>query len=74
MRPIASSSFADSKRHFLVLDALRGIAALMVVLFHILEIYSGGDHTQQMINHGYLVVDFFFMLSGYLMASAYDDR
>lgn len=72
--PIASSSFADSKRHFLVLDALRGIAALMVVLFHILEIYSGGDHTQQMINHGYLAVDFFFMLSGYVMAHAYDDR
>ncbi len=72
--PIASSSFADSKRHFLVLDALRGIAALMVVLFHMLEIYSGGDHTQQMINHGYLAVDFFFMLSGYVMAHAYDDR
>ena len=31
----------------------------MVVLFHMLEIYSGGDHTQQMINHGYLAVDFF---------------
>lgn len=29
---------------------------------------------EQLINHGYLAVDFFFMLSGYVMAHAYDDR
>jgi peptidoglycan/LPS O-acetylase OafA/YrhL len=29
---------------------------------------------KQLINHGYLAVDFFFMLSGYVMAHAYDDR
>lgn len=69
-----SSVFSDSKKHFLILDALRGVAALVVVLFHILEIYSGGDHVKQVINHGYLAVDFFFMLSGYVMAHAYDDR
>jgi peptidoglycan/LPS O-acetylase OafA/YrhL len=70
----SSSSFSDSKKHFLILDALRGVAAIVVVLFHTLEIYSAGDHTQQLINHGYLAVDFFFMLSGYVMAHAYDDR
>lgn len=69
-----SSAFADSKKHFQLLDALRGVAAIMVVLFHVLEIYSGGDHVKQFINHGYLAVDFFFMLSGYVMAHAYDDR
>jgi peptidoglycan/LPS O-acetylase OafA/YrhL len=69
-----SSTFSDSKQQFLILDALRGVAALMVVLFHIFEIYSGGDHVKQFINHGYLAVDFFFMLSGYVMAHAYDDR
>lgn len=69
-----SATFSDSKKHFLILDALRGVAALVVVLFHVLEVYSGGDHTKQMINHGYLAVDFFFMLSGYVMAHAYDDR
>lgn len=74
MNAVTSSSFTDSKQHFLVLDALRGIAALMVVIFHVFEIYSGGDHIQQIINHGYLAVDFFFMLSGYVMAHAYDDR
>ncbi len=70
----SSSSFADSKKHFLILDALRGVAAMVVVVFHILEIYSGGDHVKQLVNHGYLAVDFFFMLSGYVMAHAYDDR
>ncbi|POY38612.1 acyltransferase [Solitalea longa] len=70
----SSSSFVDSKRHFLILDALRGVAAITVVLFHVLEYYSNGDHVQQLINHGYLAVDFFFMLSGYVMAHAYDDR
>lgn len=70
----ASSTFSDSKKHFLILDALRGVAAIVVVLFHVLEVYSGGDHTKQFLNHGYLAVDFFFMLSGYVMAHAYDDR
>lgn len=70
----SSSAFQDSKRHFLILDALRGVAAIVVVLFHVLEYYSGGDHAVQLINHGYLAVDFFFMLSGYVMAHAYDDR
>lgn len=69
-----SSNFLDSKKHFLILDALRGVAAIMVILFHVFEIYSGGDHVKQYINHGYLAVDFFFMLSGYVMAHAYDDR
>lgn len=69
-----SSAFADSKKHFLILDALRGVASIVVVLFHLLEVYSGGDHVKQFINHGYLAVDFFFMLSGYVMAHAYDDR
>lgn len=70
----SSSAFSDSKRHFKILDALRGVAAIVVVLFHILEFYSEGDHVKQLINHGYLAVDFFFMLSGYVMSHAYDDR
>lgn len=70
----SSSAFLDSKQHFKILDALRGVAAITVVFFHVLEVYSGGDHIKQFINHGYLAVDFFFMLSGYVMAHAYDDR
>lgn len=70
----SSTAFADSKKHFQILDGLRGVAAIVVVLFHILEVYSGGDHIAQFINHGYLAVDFFFVLSGFVMAHAYDDR
>lgn len=72
--PKPSSVFADSKNHFKILDGLRGVAALVVVLFHILEVYGGGDHTKQLINPGYLAVDFFFVLSGFVMAHAYDDH
>ena len=62
------------KQHFEVLDGLRGVAAMMVVLFHMCEAWNGGDHARQIINHGYLAVDFFFMLSGFVIAYAYDDR
>ena len=47
---------------------------MMVVAFHLFEPYSEGDHTRQIINHGYLAVDFFFALSGFVIGYAYDDR
>lgn len=68
------STFVDSKKHLLILDALRGIAAIMVVIMHTFEMFCGGNYHKLFINHGYLAVDFFFMLSGYVMAHAYDDR
>lgn len=71
---VEETTFPDSKKHYEILDGLRGVAALIVVAFHILEIFSGGDHTKQLINHGYLAVDFFFLLSGFVIAHAYDDR
>lgn len=69
-----SSDLSQSKPHYDILDGLRGVAALIVILFHILEVHSHGDHSKQIINHGYLAVDFFFMLSGYVICYAYDDR
>lgn len=67
-------AYVDSKTHFLILDALRGIAAIMVVMMHGFEVFCKGNYHEMVINHGYLAVDFFFMLSGYVMAHAYDDR
>lgn len=64
----------SSKPHYEILDGLRGVAALLVVLFHVFEIHSHGDHSKQIINHGYLAVDFFFLLSGFVLGYAYDDR
>lgn len=62
-----------SKPHYAILDALRGVAALLVVAFHILEAHST-SHLDMMINHSYLAVDFFFLLSGFVIGYAYDDR
>lgn len=61
------------KPRYEILDGLRGVAAITVVLFHIFEAYSRGP-VYQIINHGYLAVDFFFALSGYVIGYAYDDR
>lgn len=68
------SSSAAAKPHFDILDGLRGVAAVTVVLFHLLEPHAKGDHSAQIINHGYLAVDFFFALSGFVIGYAYDDR
>ena len=70
----AKTTYLASKPHYEILDGLRGVAALMVIIFHLFEAHSGGDHLVQIINHGYLAVDFFFMLSGFVIGYAYDDR
>jgi peptidoglycan/LPS O-acetylase OafA/YrhL len=62
------------KKHYEILDGLRGVAAILVVAFHIFEAHGGGSRFKQIINHGYLAVDFFFLLSGFVVAYAYDDR
>ncbi|MEI6946747.1 acyltransferase [Paraflavisolibacter sp. H34] len=67
-----TSSLA-AKPHYPVLDGLRGVAALMVVAFHLFEAHAT-SRFNQIINHGYLAVDFFFLLSGFVIGYAYDDR
>ena len=63
----------SSKPRFEILDGLRGVAAMIVVAFHLFETYSPGPK-EQILNHGYLAVDFFFVLSGFVIGYAYDDR
>ena len=73
--PIPSPDEAFARQqHYAILDGLRGLAALMVVLFHLFEAYAHGDPQKQIINHGYLAVDFFFLLSGFVIAHVYDAR
>ncbi len=68
-----SPDILKTRQHFEILDGLRGIAALAVVTFHFMEVaYS--DYSQDFIGHGFLAVDFFFCLSGFVIAYAYDDR
>jgi len=53
-----------------LLDELRGVAAVIVLIFHIAT--RGGGPV--LFQNGYLAVDFFFMLSGFVMAEAYERR
>jgi peptidoglycan/LPS O-acetylase OafA/YrhL len=54
---------SQKKTHYIVLDGLRGVAAISVFAFH------GRWWLPQIITfqHGYLAVDFFFMLSGFVI-------
>ena len=76
MHNISSAAFADSKPHYELLDGLRGVAALLVLFYHIFEglSFAAGGTPITVINHGYLAVDFFFILSGFVISYAYDDR
>ena len=75
MSNISSSAFADTKAHYDLLDGLRGVAALMVIWYHVFEGYAfAGGGNIETLNHGYLAVDFFFILSGFVIGYAYDDR
>ncbi|MBS7253887.1 acyltransferase family protein [Flavobacterium branchiicola] len=68
-----ATTIKPTKQHFEILDGLRGIAALAVVIFHFME-WIFIDPSQNFIGHGFLAVDFFFCLSGFVIGYAYDDR
>lgn len=68
-----TETYLHSKPRYEILDGLRGVAAMIVVAFHLFETYSAGPRFQTL-NHGYLAVDFFFVLSGFVVGYAYDDR
>ncbi|MCD7925876.1 MAG: acyltransferase [Bacteroides sp.] len=75
MQKISAAAFTDTKPHYDLLDGLRGVAALLVVWCHVFEGYAfAGGGTIESINHGYLAVDSFFILSGFVIGYAYDDR
>jgi peptidoglycan/LPS O-acetylase OafA/YrhL len=62
--------FTPPKNHrFLFLDALRGIAALFVVAIHFPKVM-----TSSFAANGTLAVDFFFCLSGFVIAFSYENR
>src|ERR1039458_7590499 len=57
-------------KHFVVLDGLRGVAAIAVVTLHVLDPF----HFNYVPIHAPLAVDFFFVLSGFVIAHAYEAR
>lgn len=69
----SAPAILQTKQHFHILDGLRGVAALSVVTFHFME-WAYSDYSKDFIGHGFLAVDFFFCLSGFVIGYAYDDR
>jgi len=65
---------ATGKAHFEVLDGMRGSAAVLVVLFHVMGMPIAWADEGQYLHHAALAVDFFFGLSGFVIAYSYDDR
>lgn len=68
------TSLLTTKPHYPILDGLRGVAAVMVVIFHYFEAHTVENYALNPFHHAYLAVDFFFLLSGFVMGYAYDDR
>ena len=58
--------------HFRVLDSWRGIAALLVAIFH-LNVLSA-VYSLDFFRNAFLFVDFFFVLSGFVITHSYGDR
>ena len=76
-----SANFTDTKPHYELLDGLRGVAALLVLVYHIFEgfafaesVNGEGSGLITTLNHGHIAVDFFFILSGFVISYAYDER
>jgi peptidoglycan/LPS O-acetylase OafA/YrhL len=63
---------AKPSNRFEALDGWRGICACLVVLFH----FHGHSplYTNALVRHSYLFVDFFFVLSGFVIAWNYQNR
>ncbi|TRC95797.1 acyltransferase [Mesorhizobium sp. WSM4303] len=58
-------------RHvYLNLDAIRGVAAISVMLYHFSPFLAAG----KVLPSSYLAVDLFFLLSGFVIAHAYDRK
>jgi peptidoglycan/LPS O-acetylase OafA/YrhL len=58
-----------TQKHFLALDGLRGVAAVAIVMYH-----RRWWLTELPLDHAYLAVDFFFLLSGFVIAHAYEGQ
>lgn len=64
----------DPKSQLPSLTSFRGIAALWVVLYHYIAIYFSQlnpSHYTHFVEKGYLAVDLFFMLSGFVLTHVY---
>ena len=71
----------SAKPHYDLLDGLRGVAAILVLFYHVFEGFAFAEATNGVgsgiittLNHAHIAVDFFFILSGFVISYAYDNR
>jgi peptidoglycan/LPS O-acetylase OafA/YrhL len=69
---LSLSPEGNAKMHFRVLDSWRGVAAVLVAIFH-LNVLSA-IYSLDFIRNAYLFVDFFFVLSGFVITHGYGGR
>lgn len=67
--PSARATAQTTPHMFVAFDALRGMAAIMIVLWHLGFLIEAWQP-----KHGYLAVDLFFVMSGFVIAHAYEHR
>jgi len=60
------------QHRFVALDSMRGICAVMVAIYHLSAVSY--VNSLPFIKNGFLFVDFFFALSGFVIASSYQDK
>jgi peptidoglycan/LPS O-acetylase OafA/YrhL len=63
-----------TKNRYYALDAWRGIAALFIVLLHKSHIFVPELAEERFVKNTFLFVDFFFVLSGFVIAHTYQQR
>lgn len=56
---------------FEVLDSWRGICAVLVVVFHFISVMPSSLEGSVFVRNAYLFVDFFFVLSGFVLCHGY---
>ena len=68
------TNIETTKSYYDVLDGLRGIAAIVILVYHFTEMIYPDDYVSNPLGHGFLAVDLFFCLSGFVIGFAYDYR
>ncbi|QPC99314.1 acyltransferase [Qipengyuania soli] len=70
--PSAAASRAAAAHRFIALDSLRGLAALVIVFYHMGDF--GWVAGLPPFRYGWMLVDFFFILSGFVITWSYGER
>src|SRR6266496_1761059 len=63
---------SEATKFFAPLESLRGLAALVVVIYH--AVWSNPVTGLHFFQNGALMVDFFFVLSGFVIAHSYGGK